>query len=69
MYSTSLRYFDHDAAAGTLLVPVGVVAFIDRTAGAGDHAYRLVTRIPIAGPVNLTVNNARLAASDAGVLP
>jgi len=53
VYSTSLRYFDHDAAAGTLLVPVGVVAFIDRTAGAGDYAYRLVTRIPIAGPVNL----------------
>lgn len=69
VYATSLRYVDDDAAAGTLQVPVGVVAFIDRTAGAGEHAYRLVTRIPIAGPVNLTVNNARLAASDAGVLP
>ncbi len=39
----------HALARRDMFDPVGVVSFIDRTAGAGEHAYRLVTRIPIAG--------------------
>lgn len=68
VYQTLLRYVEHSTEAGLVAFPPSMVSFVDREAPVGTHTYRLVTRVPIPGPVTFSLNQVRLAASDAGAL-
>jgi hypothetical protein len=45
VYRSGLRFTEGSAAL--LAVPVSVVTFVEREAGAGAHTYRFGARVPI----------------------
>ncbi|MBK8237069.1 MAG: hypothetical protein IPK74_16095 [Deltaproteobacteria bacterium] len=66
VYRSALRFVEAPSGPSILAVPVGVVTFVDREAGAGVHTYRVGARVPNDAACTFSVSNARLAASDAG---